>query len=70
MIRCMGTIPGTSEICGSDLIETDGRQFYLQSPIGEKFMLELDPPRLCCTKCGYKTRLRYSQKVDSIGKVT
>jgi hypothetical protein len=48
----MGTIPGTSEMCGADLLETDGTQFFMRSLTGETFVLELDPPRLCCRKCG------------------
>jgi predicted Zn-ribbon and HTH transcriptional regulator len=62
----MGTIPGTSEMCGADLLETDGTQFFMRSLTGETFTLELDPPRLCCRKCGYKTRLKYSSKVDRL----
>jgi predicted Zn-ribbon and HTH transcriptional regulator len=62
----MGTIPGTSEMCGADLLETDGTQFFMRSLTGETFTLELDPPRLCCRKCGYKTRLKDLWKLNPL----
>jgi hypothetical protein len=59
-VICKGTVPGTMDVCGSQLLLTDGIGFFLSSESGVVFQIELDPPRVKCPVCGYKTRLRYS----------
>lgn len=65
MIICRGTIPGTSIKCRAELVETDGRQFFVVAG-GAVYAIEIDPNRVVCRHCGYKTRLRYqdSKKVQ------
>jgi hypothetical protein len=56
-IKCKGTLPGSSRPCGASLFETDGERFYF----GE-LLLELDPPRVQCDRCGFKMRLKSSAR--------
>ena len=36
----------------------------MRAKTGETFVLELDPPRIRCRRCGFRTRLRFGDKVD------
>lgn len=64
LIRCKGTIPGTSEACEAELCQTDGSRFYFRSG-NLDLILELDPPVIECNVCGYKTKLRYTSANES-----
>lgn len=60
-IECKGTMPGTSKACRATLCETDGTKFFTNGDI----ILEIDPPRVKCSLCGYETNLRqYLKKLD------
>lgn len=66
MIYCKGTVPATGLRCGARLVETDGERFYFRGAAGEDFLLELDPPRVLCVRCGYRTRLRYRSRGNRV----
>lgn len=61
MIRCKGRVPGTTRTCGAELFETDGTNFYLSTKGGMRILLEIDPPRVRCSVCGYKRLLGTSK---------
>jgi hypothetical protein len=63
MITCKGTKPGTTDKCGVALCETDGQRFLIRG-----LVLELDPPRVRCSECGYVTRLTYEVKNCETGR--
>jgi hypothetical protein len=62
-VICKGTLPGSSIACGNELVRTDGVQFFIANA-GIVMVLELDPPRIVCSKCGYKTRLNLWLKLQ------
>jgi hypothetical protein len=64
-IICKGTIPGTNRRCGADLLETDGVNFFIKTGDGLELLLELNPPKVKCNICGYKTILGASKNVST-----
>jgi hypothetical protein len=62
MITCKGTKP-TGDKCRAALCETDGQRFLIRG-----LVLELDPPRVRCSECGYVTRLTYEVKNCETGR--
>jgi hypothetical protein len=63
-IYCKGTVPGTSDLCGVGICDTDGERFFL-NVLGSDLILELNPPTVRCDLCGYKTRLTFKGRLQS-----
>lgn len=57
-ILCKGTMPGTLSACGATVCETDGENYFLPA---SDIAFEIDPPRVTCPRCGYRTRLQYER---------
>jgi DNA-directed RNA polymerase subunit RPC12/RpoP len=60
-IICKGRVPGTSVRCGEQLLDSDGESFFILTTGGE-LQLQLDPPRITCPRCGYRTVLNARSK--------